>query len=176
MQLSVESVIPAFYRIPKSCLDPSGKWRHLKIVSRWSEGVSAFEHTPFAFFFALFYFIGMTHFVKICTLTPSFLISVSYDTLGRVSSVANNLGVFNSTFMGASGRVAQIDYPTGSKVFSTILRRSKNEGAGCKMSHRRIVSQRVIRASGNWDRVHFREAGLNTSQCFHVLASPGARG
>lgn len=56
MQLCVESVIPAFYRIPKSCLDPSGKWRHLKIVSRWSEGVSAFEHTPFAFFFRFILF------------------------------------------------------------------------------------------------------------------------
>ena len=27
-----------------SCLDPSRKWRHLKIVSRWSEGVGAFDH------------------------------------------------------------------------------------------------------------------------------------
>jgi len=27
-----------------SCLNPSEKWRHLKIVSRWSEGVGAFDH------------------------------------------------------------------------------------------------------------------------------------
>jgi len=44
MQLYVESVIPAFYRISKSCLDPSGKWRHFKKIFGWSEGGRAFDH------------------------------------------------------------------------------------------------------------------------------------
>ncbi len=44
MQLCAEGVIPAFYPISMSCLDPCGKWRHLKSFSRWSDGVGAFDH------------------------------------------------------------------------------------------------------------------------------------